>query len=140
MGVARWKTSRWCPLLFVSPSKTNMAEIMLKVCLAAFIVNFAHWEITLVEGNTVTSAIQFTTSSSQSVEILSSIAPTKTTRNNSTLQTNLPDLECPDSVPCSHLGGSCIQCDFNYSCIYGEEVKAECKPISSTIKCTVLNL
>lgn len=109
---------------------------MLKVCLAAFIVNFALWERTLVKGNTVTSAIQFTTSSSQSVEILTSIAPTKTTRNNSTLQTNLPYLECPDSVPCSHLGGSCIQCDFNYSCIYGEEVKAECKPISSTIKCT----
>lgn len=114
---------------------------MLKVCLAAFIVNFALWERTLVKGNTATSAIQFTTSSSQSVEFLTSIAPTKTTRNNnSTLQTNLPYLECPDSVPCSHLGGSCIQCDFNYSCIYGEEVKAECKPISSTIKCTVLNL
>ena len=112
---------------------------MLTVWLAAFIVNFAHWERTLVKGNTVTSAIQFTTSSSQSVDILSSITPTKTTRNNSTRPTNLLDLECPDGAPCSHLGGSCIQCDFNYSCIYGEEAKAECKPISSTIKCTVLN-
>ena len=109
----------------------------------AFMVNFAHRHRTVAQENTeATSTIQFTTSSSQSVGILSSAAPTKTTtsKNSSVGQIDLSDLQCPDGVQCSVLGGSCIQCDFkriNYSCIYGEDVEVQCKPISSTIKCTV---
>ena len=109
----------------------------------AFMVNFAYRYRTLAQENTeATSTIQFTTSSSRSVEILSSVSPTKTTtsKNSSVEQIDLSDLQCPDGVPCSVLGGSCIQCDFkriNYSCIYGEDVEVQCKPISSTIKCTV---
>lgn len=111
------------------------------ICYAAiaFLVNFVVIHKTVTQGNTeATSTIHFTPSSSQSVESLSSVAPTKTTTTNSssTGKTVFSDLECPDGVKCSDLGASCIHCEFNYSCTYGEDVEVECKPFSS-IKCSV---
>lgn len=120
-----------------------MAELPRMICYAAiaFTVNFSPNLKTAAQGNTVaTSTVQLTPSSSQSVEILSTVAPTKTTtttNSTSTGNTVLLDLECPDGVQCSDLGASCIKCDYNYSCTYGEDVEVKCEPISSSIKCTV---
>lgn len=117
-----------------------MADFVAAIChiLVAFLLNFALQNKTKAQQNTeATSAIQFTVSSSQSVASLSSISPTKTTaiNNSSSGETDLY-LECPDGVSCSDLGASCIQCEFNDSCIYGNDVDVQCKAISS-IKCTV---
>lgn len=118
-----------------------MADLVAAICriVVAFLLNFALQHKTTAQQNTeATSAIQFTVSSSQSVASLSSVSPTTATpsNNSSTGQTDLSDLECPDGVPCSDLGASCVQCEFNYSCIYGKDVEVQCKAISS-IKCTV---
>ena len=105
----------------------------------AFLLKFAlQYNIAAQENSEATPAIQVTVTSSQSVTILSSISATKTTasRNISSGDTDLSDLQCPDGAPCSDLGASCIQCEFNYSCIYGKDVEVQCKAISS-IKCTV---
>jgi len=42
--------------------------------------------------------------------------------------------ECPSDVECFKLGGPCIQCEFNESCIYGSPVNVSCTPIGN---CTV---
>lgn len=91
-----------------------------------------------------TSTIQSTATSYHSGEVLSTASPTKIT----TIITNSPevtkannaDVECPDGVKCSDLGASCINCALNKlknSCVYGDNVDVECKPISSKINCTV---
>lgn len=105
----------------------------------AFLLKFAlQYNIAAQENSEATPAIQVTVTSSQSVASLSSVWPTKTTasNNNSSGETDLSDLQCPDGVSCSDLGASCIQCKFNYSCIYGKDVEVQCRAISS-IKCTV---
>jgi hypothetical protein len=42
--------------------------------------------------------------------------------------------ECPSDVECSELGGSCIECSFNVSCIYGSTVTVNC---TASGNCTV---
>lgn len=105
----------------------------------AFLLKFAlHYTIAAQENSESTPAIQATVTSSQSGAILSSISPTMTTASklNSSEDLDLLDLQCPDGVSCNDLGASCIQCEFNYSCIYGKDVEVQCKAIKS-IKCTV---
>lgn len=107
--------------------------------LVAFLLKFALQYNIAAQGNSeATPAIQVTVSSSQSAASLSSVSPTKTTaiKNNSSGDIDWSDLQCPDGVRCRDLGASCIQCEFNYSCIYGKDVEVQCKAISS-IKCTV---
>lgn len=117
----------------------NMADLVMMYfyIVAIIILNFALQQNTLAQGNTGgTPAIPFTVSSSQSVGSLSSVSPTKTATKNTSSQIDLSDLECPDGVPCSDLGASCINCTMNYSCIYGKDTEAQCTAYSS-IKCTV---
>ena len=117
----------------------NMADLVMMYfyIVAIILLNFGLQQNTLAQGNSgATPAIPFTVSSSQSVGSLSSVSPTKTATNNSSSQIDLPDLECPDGVPCSDLGASCINCTMNYSCIYGKDTEAQCTAYSS-IKCTV---
>lgn len=121
--------------------KRNMADFAgVYIChiIVAFMLNFAIQHRTTAQENTeATSAIQFTVSSSHSVASLSSVSPTKqTATKNSSYTGDLSEFECPDGVPCSNLGASCIQFEFNDSCIYGKDVEVECKAISS-IECTV---
>ncbi|XP_032229091.2 TM2 domain-containing protein 3 isoform X2 [Nematostella vectensis] len=40
-----------------------------------------------------------------------------------------PSSGCPDGVFCSDLGASCIDCQYNDSCVYGEEVSVSCKAL-----------
>ncbi|KAH9524912.1 TM2 domain-containing protein 3 [Bulinus truncatus] len=42
---------------------------------------------------------------------------------------------CPDNVLCYKLGGECIDCDFNYSCQYGTNQTAKCRP-KPNVNCT----
>ena len=145
VGVARSKTSSWCPDLFSFIRKQkNMAELLRMICCItiAFVVNFPFRDRCTAQSNTkATSTIQFTASSSQSVDVLSSLSPTKATPT-SCLPGNtvgLSDLECPDGVKCSDLGASCIKCnfsEFNFSCIYGEDVEVNCSTICS-VNCSV---
>ena len=107
--------------------------------LVVFLLKFAlQYNIAAQRNSEATPAIQVTVTNSQSVASLSSVSPTKTriTKNNSSGHINWSDLQCPDGVPCRDLGASCIQCKFNYSCIYGKDIEVQCKAISS-IKCTV---
>ena len=107
--------------------------------LVVFLLKFAlRYNIAAQENSEATPATQVTVTSSQSAASLSSVSPTKTrvTKNNSSGHINRSDLQCPDGVKCSDLGASCIQCEFNYSCIYGKDVEVQCKAISA-IKCTV---
>lgn len=111
----------------------------------AFVVYFCLLGCNSVDATTVnTSTIQSTATSYRSVEVLSTATPTKiTTITNSQVEvteTSIADVECPDGVKCSDLGASCINCalnKLNNSCVYGDNVDVECKPISSKIKCTV---
>ncbi|KAB7498989.1 TM2 domain-containing protein almondex [Armadillidium nasatum] len=42
---------------------------------------------------------------------------------------NLEDISsCPSGVECSKLGGDCLNCEFNCSCIYGQTVNVTCTP------------
>lgn len=43
---------------------------------------------------------------------------------------------CPDNTPCNILGASCIQCNFDDSCVYGSETEVNCAALAS-IKCRV---
>ncbi|XP_059157058.1 TM2 domain-containing protein 3-like [Physella acuta] len=45
------------------------------------------------------------------------------------------DEECPDNLECNRLGGDCINCTFNESCIYGTKQKAICTP-KQFVNCT----
>lgn len=104
------------------------------------VVHFPFRYKNTAQGNIgTTSTIQFTASSSKSVDVLSPAAPTKVTTGNSS-NFDSSELECPDGVKCSDLGGSCITCDFNefnFTCVYGKDVEVECRPIIGSIKCTV---
>ena len=105
----------------------------------AFVLKLALEYNIAAQGNSeATPAIQVTVTSSQSAASLSSVSPFQTTasKNTSSGDIDWSDFQCPDGVPCSNLGASCIQCKFNYSCIYGKDVEVQCKAISS-IKCTV---
>ncbi|XP_015780492.1 PREDICTED: TM2 domain-containing protein 3-like [Acropora digitifera] len=110
----------------------------------AFVVYFCLLGGNSVDATTVdTSSIQSTTTSYHSGEVLSTASPTKmTTITNSQAEmtkTSIADVECPDGVKCSDLGASCINCALNKlknSCVYGDNVDVECKPISSKINCT----
>ncbi|XP_068733900.1 TM2 domain-containing protein 3-like [Montipora capricornis] len=110
----------------------------------AFVVNFYFCQRNPVEANTVSSStIQSTVSSSHSVEVLSTVAPTRTSSTKSGEDRVIKQLntymDCPDGMKCNDLVASCLECNFNtsnYSCVYGEISEVECKPISSTIKCT----
>lgn len=124
-----------------SISLQNMADLkgVMNNVVVAFLLKFAlHYTIAAQENSESTPAIQATVTSSQSGAILSSISPTMTTASklNSSEDLDLLDLQCPDGVPCNDLGASCIQCEFNYSCLYGKDVEVQCKAIKS-IKCTV---
>ena len=129
---------------FSVSKEKNMAELLRMICciIISFVVNFPFRHRCIAQVNTKSpSTIQFTVSSTQSVEVLPSVSPTKATPSNSLTGStvDLSDLECPDGVKCSDLGASCIKCDlneFNFSCIYGEDVEVECRPISSII-CSV---
>ncbi|KAK8777109.1 hypothetical protein V5799_029548 [Amblyomma americanum] len=35
---------------------------------------------------------------------------------------------CPSDVPCNRLNAECLTCDFNYTCVYGEELTVMCRP------------
>uniref|UniRef100_T1J3U4 TM2 domain-containing protein n=1 Tax=Strigamia maritima TaxID=126957 RepID=T1J3U4_STRMM len=35
---------------------------------------------------------------------------------------------CPSAVECRLLGGECINCNFNKSCVYGSEITVVCQP------------
>lgn len=127
--------------LSVSFSLQNMADFarVTYQIVVAFLLKFALQYNVVAQGNSeATPAVQVTVTSSQSAAGLSSVSPTKTTvtKNNSSGDIDSSDLQCPDGVPCSDLGASCIQCEFNYSCIYGKDVEVQCKAIRS-IKCTV---
>jgi len=41
---------------------------------------------------------------------------------------------CPSDIECFKLGGQCIRCPFNESCIYGSPVNVTCEAIGN---CTV---
>ena len=43
---------------------------------------------------------------------------------------------CPTSVNCSLLPADCIQCEFNFSCRYGQLTKANCTP-TDNVMCEV---
>lgn len=127
--------------LSVSFSLQNMADFVRVTyqIVVAFLLKFALQYNVVAQGNSeATPAVQVTVTSSQSAAGLSSVSPTKTTvtKNNSSGDIDSSDLQCPDGVPCSDLGASCIQCEFNYSCVYGKDVEVQCKAIRS-IKCTV---
>lgn len=34
---------------------------------------------------------------------------------------------CPSGVECSKLGGECIDCEFNTSCVYGDDITVTCR-------------
>lgn len=104
----------------------------------AFLLKFALQYNVAAQGNReATPAVQVTVASSQSAASLSSVSPTETTVTKNYSSGDIDsDLQCPDGVPCSDLGASCIQCKFNYSCVYGKDVEVQCKAIRS-IKCTV---
>jgi hypothetical protein len=53
-----------------------------------------------------------------------------TVRNKSVIESALFQVgksECPSDVECFKLGGACIECSFNYSCIYGSTVNVTCR-------------
>lgn len=104
---------------------------------AAFLINIiALQQKVSAQGSAeATQAIQVTVSSTQSVASLISVSPTQTATGNSSSQIDLPNLECPDGLPCRDLGVSCINCTMNYSCIYGKDLEAQCVAYSS-IECT----
>lgn len=127
--------------------EANMAEVVRVTTffVIAFVVYFCLLGGNSVDATTVdTSTIQSTATSYHSGEVLSTASPTKiTTITNSQgelTKTSIADVECPDGVKCSDLGASCINCALNKlknSCVYGDNVDVECKPISSKINCTV---
>uniref|UniRef100_A0A131Y485 Putative conserved plasma membrane protein n=1 Tax=Ixodes ricinus TaxID=34613 RepID=A0A131Y485_IXORI len=41
---------------------------------------------------------------------------------------------CLDGFPCQQLSAECLACQFNYSCVYGEEVTVLCEPRAG-VKC-----
>lgn len=41
---------------------------------------------------------------------------------------NRHKFDCPSLLQCDKLGGECIQCVFNKSCVYGDTVNVTCKP------------
>lgn len=36
--------------------------------------------------------------------------------------------DCPSTLQCDKLGRECLECDFNCTCIYGQEVNVTCHP------------
>jgi hypothetical protein len=47
------------------------------------------------------------------------------------------DLEgCPRRLDCRALPTKCIQCDFNYSCVYGKEYNVSCE-VKAVVECEV---
>ena len=118
----------------------NMAELLRCMYTIAFVVIFAFRDRCTAQSNTkATSTIQITASSSQSVKVSSSVAPTKATPTSSSpVNTgDSSDFQCPDGVKCSDLGASCIKCNFSASCTYGEDVEVKCSPISISVNCLV---
>ena len=80
-------------------------------------------------------ALPLTISSTQSSGTLSTEVP-PSVANNKSLVSSLRDFECPDGLKCRDLGASCIRCDFNDSCTYGQDVEVQCTPIDP-VACTV---
>ena len=47
----------------------------------------------------------------------------------------LSDTGCPDGTKCSVLGSQCIKCNLSYDCVYGADVKVQCRPLKG-VNCT----
>ena len=43
---------------------------------------------------------------------------------------------CPLDASCSELPGRCLNCSFNFSCVYGDTVEVACSPLDS-VECEV---
>ncbi|XP_069691940.1 TM2 domain-containing protein almondex [Periplaneta americana] len=48
---------------------------------------------------------------------------------------NVVSQNCPSDIECYKLGGQCIRCLFNESCIYGSPINVTCDP-PPTVNCT----
>ncbi|GLH07021.1 TM2 domain-containing protein almondex [Gryllus bimaculatus] len=43
--------------------------------------------------------------------------------------------DCPTGVECSKLGGACLNCSFNKTCVYGSKINVTCRP-KQHVNCT----
>lgn len=43
---------------------------------------------------------------------------------------------CPTNASCDALPGHCLNCSFNYGCVYGERLETSCEPME-TVECDV---
>lgn len=48
---------------------------------------------------------------------------------------NIVTSECSDMGLCEDLKAPCLDCKFNFSCIYGSRVNVTCTPLNNKIKC-----
>lgn len=53
----------------------------------------------------------------------------------STYSANFVSPECSGPQQCSELKASCLDCKFNFSCVYGAKLNVTCTPLDSAIKC-----
>ncbi len=44
---------------------------------------------------------------------------------------------CPNNTSCESLPGSCLECDFDETCRYGDVTEVTCTPSDSVENCTV---
>ena len=49
---------------------------------------------------------------------------------------NETNVTCPANVSCSELDPVCLNCDYNESCVYGNQTEVTCQPMAS-VECMV---
>lgn len=50
------------------------------------------------------------------------------TPENCSDHSQLGPFDCPENLPCHALSKDCLKCDFNCTCVYGQEVSVTCRP------------
>ncbi|KAG0719605.1 TM2 domain-containing protein almondex [Chionoecetes opilio] len=50
------------------------------------------------------------------------------TPENCSDRSHLGSLDCKDDLQCHELSKECLKCDFNCTCVYGQEVNVTCRP------------